>query len=104
MEVKDYCNNVQMELNTWKSRLYDIIRKIDRVSSSEKQKMQSEISDLNRIVTELDDRIENLRTNCPTEWESQRGEIAAKVGSLSDKYEELWHYPGLGGDSSKPAA
>jgi hypothetical protein len=103
MDVKDYCNNVQMELNTWKARLFDIICKIEALPASDREKMKEEIVDINMIVSQLDDRIENLRSNCPTSWEPQKDEIAAKVGTLSDKYEELWHYPGLGKDTSKPA-
>jgi predicted nuclease with TOPRIM domain len=104
MEVKDYCNNVQMELNNWKARLYDIIRKIDQIPTGEKQKMHDEIESLHMIVTELEDRIDNLRTNCPTEWEPERKELGAKVEKLAQKYEELWHYPGLGEDTYKPGA
>jgi oligoribonuclease NrnB/cAMP/cGMP phosphodiesterase (DHH superfamily) len=104
MEVKDYCNNIQMELNSWKARLYDVIRKIDKVPASEKQKMQGEIDGIHKIMSDLDHRLDDLRVNCPIEWESQRGEISAKVGSLSEKYEELWHYPGLGEDTHKPGA
>lgn len=104
MEVKDYCNNIQMELNSWKARLYDVIRKIDKAPASEKQKMQGEIDSIHRIVSDLDHRLDDLRANCPREWEEQRGKISSTLGALSDKYEELWHYPGLGEDTQKPAA
>ncbi|MDA8165094.1 MAG: hypothetical protein M0017_08695 [Desulfobacteraceae bacterium] len=104
MEVKDYCNNIQMELNTWKARLYDIIRKIDLASPADRQKMQGDIDSIHQIVSDLDSRVEDLRVNCPENWEAQRGDISARVGSLSEKYEELWHYPGLGTDTDKPAA
>jgi hypothetical protein len=103
MDVKDYCKNVQMELNNWKARLYDIICKIEAAPASDREKMKVEITGINMIVAELDDRIENLRTNCPTSWEPQREEIAAKVSSMSEKYEELWDYPGFGKSSQKPA-
>ncbi len=39
-------------------------------------------------MTELEDRIDSLRTSCPTEWNPVREEIKGKISGLGDKYEE----------------
>jgi predicted nuclease with TOPRIM domain len=89
MDVKDYCNNVQMELNNWKSRLYDVMRTIDGLSTGEKQHMHDNIEDVHILLTELNDRVERLRSECPTEWSPQQEEIKIKVDNLKQRAEEM---------------
>jgi predicted nuclease with TOPRIM domain len=89
MEVKDYCNSMQMELNNWKARLYDVMRKVDNLSTGEKQHMYENIEDVHILMTELNDRIEQLRTECPTEWQPQREEIKIKINDLKKRAEQM---------------
>jgi predicted nuclease with TOPRIM domain len=89
MEVRDYCNSVQMELNNWKARLYDVMRKVDRLSTGEKQHMFENIEDVHILMTELNDRIEQLRTECPTEWQPQKEEIKIKFDDLKQRAEQM---------------
>lgn len=88
MEIKDYCRNVDMELTLWKSKLYDVIRKMDKAPTGDKQKMYEEINGLHILLTELEDRLDGLRTSCPTEWSPEREEIKGKLGSLENRYKE----------------
>ncbi len=88
MDVMDYCNNVGIELTAWKAKLYDMIRKIDGLSSGEKEKMLGNIGDLHNIVTELEDRIGSLKTECPTEWSPQKKEIDDAHIDMRSKYDE----------------
>ncbi|MDA8165095.1 MAG: hypothetical protein M0017_08700 [Desulfobacteraceae bacterium] len=101
MDVKDYCNNVQMELNNWKARLYDVMRKVDKLSTGEKQHMYENIEDVHILMTELNDRIEKLRTECPTEWSPHREEISAKIDDLRERAEAaekaMFDYTGMSG-------
>jgi len=88
MDVKDYCRNVDIELNAWKAKLYNIIRRMENLSTGDKQRMYGNVNDLHIMMTELDDRIDSLRTACPTEWNPVRKEIKGKISDLGDKYEE----------------
>lgn len=88
MEIKDYCRNVEMELNVWKTRLYDVIRKMDKASTGDKEKMYEEINDLHILMTELEDRVESLRTSCSTDWKPDEEEIKVKLGDLESRYKE----------------
>ena len=100
MNVKDYCRNVEAELMAWKANLYDVIRQMDKLSTGDKQRMFEKINGLNIVMTELDDRLDKLRTACPTEWSPERQEIKAKMADLGNKYEdtarEFFDY-GVGG-------
>ena len=88
MDVKDYCRNMEIELTSWKAKLYDVIRKMDALSTGEKQKMFPQIEGFHMIMTELDDRIDQLRSECPTEWSPQNEEIRARLDDLSDRFNQ----------------
>ena len=84
MDVKDYCRNVDTELTAWKAKLYNVIRQMDQLPTGDKQRMNG----LHIVMTELDDRLDQLRTACPTEWSPARKEITGKIADLGSKYEE----------------
>lgn len=88
MDVKDYCRYVDIELTTWKVKMYDLMNKIDKLSSGEKQGMLEEINGLNIIVAELEERIDKLRSECPVEWKPEQEKIQAKFSEINDKYKE----------------
>lgn len=100
MDVNDYCKNVDIELTGWKAKLYNIMRQMEDLPTAEKQRMYEQVNGLNIIMTELEDRIEDLRKSCPTEWQPTREELKGKISDLGDKYEEaekaLFDY-GVGG-------
>jgi len=39
MTSKNYCRIMDMELTGWRAKLYDVISKIDRLPTGDKQKM-----------------------------------------------------------------
>ena len=88
MEVKEYCKNVDIELTSWKAKLYDVIRKLDAMPSGHKEKVLSEIEGFHILMGELDERIEQLRSECPTEWSPSREEIKVKLDNLSSKFND----------------
>jgi hypothetical protein len=89
MEIKDYCKNVDIELTSWKAKLYDVIRRLDAMPSGHKEKVLPELEGLQIIVTELDERIDQLRTSCPTEWAPEKSEIKGKIADLEEQYNEI---------------
>lgn len=86
MEIKEYCRIMDMELTGWKAKLYDVVSKIDRMPTGNKQRMYEDVNALHIIMAELDDKIEKLRTDCPTEWKPERANIASKLVALNNKY------------------
>ncbi|MCU0598975.1 MAG: hypothetical protein MUE70_06930 [Desulfobacterales bacterium] len=102
MKVKDYCGSMEIELTAWKAKLYDMIRKIDKLSSGDKEKMLGNIGDLHNIVTELEDRISELKNECPTEWSPQKKQIDNAHVDMRSKYEETMDYIGKASPVSIP--
>jgi flagellar hook-length control protein FliK len=88
MNVHDYCRNVEQELTAWKAKLYDLTRKVDALPGASKEKVLANVEDLHMVVTELDDRIAQLRNECPTEWSPEKKEIDDGHVDMRSKYEE----------------
>jgi hypothetical protein len=38
MVAMDYCKNIETEMTTWKAKLLDVTRKVDKLGSAEKEK------------------------------------------------------------------
>ena len=67
MLVTNCCKAMERELAAWKATVYDIVRKMDKMPGSVKEKFLSNLEDLHILVEELDQRIENIRANCTPE-------------------------------------
>jgi hypothetical protein len=89
MDVKNYCKNVDIELNAWRAKLYNVMRQMDDLPTGDKQRMYEKVNGLHIIVTELDERIDQLRTKCPTEWTPEKSEIKGKISDLEEQYNEV---------------
>ena len=98
MELRDYCSNVDMELTVWKAKIFDSIRKADQLGSADLEKVLPNIQDLKMVITELEDRIHQLRTECPLEWKPIRDEIEGVRVSLTNTYDEVIDY--IGGNAA----
>ena len=90
MDVKSYCDSLVIELTGWKAKVYDVVRKLDKMSSGDKQKVVPQVVELHMIIEELDDRIDRLKRECPTEWQPAKIELESKVSKLQTKWEKVW--------------
>lgn len=88
MEVKDYCRNMDIGLTMWKAKLYDVISKMDRMPTGDKQRMYEQVNGFHIVMADLDERIEKLRTECPTSWKPEQEEIRAGFSALNSKYND----------------
>ena len=89
MDVQDYCKNVDIELSTWRDKLNGVMRQVDDLPTGDKQRIFEKVNGLHIIVTELDERIDQLRTTCPTEWAPEKSEIKGKIAGLEKEYNEI---------------
>ena len=96
MEVRDYCKGLEQELTIWKARLFDLQRKIDRLPSADKERMLPNVEDMHMFVVEMSDRIDTLRTECPSEWGAEKKEIDESYATVGVKYQDAIKYLGAG--------
>ena len=90
MDVNSYCDNLTIELTGWKAKIYDIVRKMDKLPSGDKGKIMGQVNDLHMLVEELDDRIERLRNQCPADWAPEKIELESKLTRISNICEDCW--------------
>jgi len=75
MASRNYCSNVGGELEVWSSKLHDLSGKIDRMASIDKYRLLSQIEELHIVMTEMDDRLCEVMTACPTFEAFDKGEL-----------------------------
>lgn len=74
METKEYCDNVTLELAGWKDKVDGLVKKLDRMSTGEKERVYYEVNGLHIVQSELNDRIDGLNRACMMNWEPFRGD------------------------------
>ena len=94
MDVQDYCKGMETEMTAWKAKLYDVMRKVDQMGSAEKEKILPNVEDLHMFLAEMTDRIETLKTECPSDWSPDKKEIEEGSIDMRGKYEETMEYIG----------
>jgi hypothetical protein len=98
MEVIDYCRNVEMELNSWKTKLYDVVQKMGMASPGNREEIYEDINGIHVIITKLEDRIDRLRSACPKNWRPLDRDIRVRLGDLEKRYKkaskDLFSYGG----------
>lgn len=90
MEAKSYCDTVNHELTAWKAKIYDVIRRSEKLPVKQQKKVAPVIGDLNAVVDDLEARLERLSRECPAEFGAERGEIKSKMGKVQTGWKEVW--------------
>jgi hypothetical protein len=94
MDVKDYCAGLEVELMAWKAKLYDAIVKTDKLEGKDREKILGNIGDLKILVSDLEDRIQLLKTECPSDWSPQKKQIDDGHVDMRSKYDETMEFIG----------
>ena len=87
MNVHEYCNSLECELSLWKEKLSDVTNRIDDLPSIDKYKLTTHIEGLHILLTEMTDRLDSLRSECPSGWPPDETEYT-KVGDLEENFKE----------------
>ena len=61
------CCEMDSELSSWRNKLHEVAEKFDHEPSINKYKLQPHIESIHILQTEMDDRLEELRTACKFE-------------------------------------
>ena len=94
MDVLDYCKGLENEMTAWKAKLYDVMRKVDKLGSAEREKVLPNIEDLHILLEEMSDRVNTLKTECPSDWSPVKKEIEDGSVDMRGKYEDTMDYIG----------
>lgn len=88
MDAKDYCRSLEMDLNAWKSKMYDMVRKVDKLQSADQGKVSSDVQALHNQIEEMERIIDGLRTECPLDFSPQKKEADETSEKMRKRYDE----------------
>jgi septation ring formation regulator EzrA len=78
--VANYCKGLEMELNTWKARLYDVL------ASEKSGDLTDEINLIKSTVKEIEAITEQMQGTCPSSLSDQEKVIGGKLEDLRVHY------------------
>lgn len=90
MDARSYCDTVNHELTAWKAKIYDVIRKSERLPAKGKDRVAPLIKELNDAVDDLNARLELLSRECPADFGPQRKEIKRKISEVKTAWKNVW--------------
>lgn len=90
MDIKSYCDSVGIELTGWKAKLYDVIRRTEKLEADNINNIEPMVAELKDMVDDLDERIAALDRECPTEWGGEKSDIDGKMSQVTQKWKEVW--------------
>ncbi|MFZ5562538.1 MAG: hypothetical protein ACOZBW_00690 [Thermodesulfobacteriota bacterium] len=102
MDVRDFCSGLEQELVAWKAKLFDVIAKADRLKSAERERVLANFNDMKILVQDLEDKIGQLKTQCPSDWSPQKKAIEKGHVDMRAKYQETLDYIGKAAPVSIP--
>ena len=88
MEVKEYCVNIRGEIVSWKAKIFDLMRTMDRRFKESDKKSPGSIKVLNDMVDELEKKIDDLEASCPADWSKERADIDQMINDMDKIWKE----------------
>jgi hypothetical protein len=88
MDVKDYCHSIEIELNGWKAKMYNMVRKVDKLRGADKDKLAAQVGDLHKHIEDIEKIVNTLQTECPADFGPQKKEIDTSQSEMKKKYED----------------
>jgi uncharacterized protein YoxC len=90
MDPRSYCETVNHELTAWKAKIYDVIRKSEKLPAKGKDRVAPLIKELNAAVDDLNAKLEHLGRECPADFRPQRKEIKGKMSEVKTAWKDVW--------------
>jgi hypothetical protein len=88
MEVKDYCKSIEIELHGWKTKMYDMVRKVDKLRSADQEKLSAQVEGLHKHIEDIERIVNTLQTECPADFGPQKKEVEQTQAEIKKKYED----------------
>ncbi len=88
MDAKNYCRSIEADLYGWKAKMYDMVRKVDKLRRSDKEKVISQVEQLHKHIEDMENLINQLQTECPVEFGSEKKQIEETTAGMKKKYED----------------
>ncbi len=88
MDVKDYCHSIEIELNAWKAKMYNMVRKVDKLRGADKDKLAAQVEGLHKQIEDIERIVNTLQTECPADFSPQKKEVEQTQSEMKKKYDD----------------
>ena len=68
MDVKDYCRSIEVELKGWKTKMYEMVRKVDKLRGADQDKLTAQVDGLHKHIEDIERIVSTLQTECPADF------------------------------------
>jgi hypothetical protein len=89
MESTSYCDMLERQLTAWKSKIREVIRLADHLTTGEREAVTPSTRSLHAMVGEIDFQLALLKTACPADWLPQRRAVDDKMRELQETLKKL---------------
>jgi len=89
MDTTSYCDMLEEQLTAWKSKIHEVIRLADHLTTGEREEVTPSTRSLHAIVGEIDSQLAFLRTACSADWLPQRCAVDDKMRELQETLKKL---------------
>ena len=87
MDVKTYCANMKDEIAAWKAKTDDLIKNLDKRTSTADERTSNSIEELSAMIDDLSKKIDQLETECPADWSKEKAEVDRIISEMN----EIWY-------------
>ena len=102
MDGRDYCGAMSTELTAWKAKMYDVVRKLEKLGTADREKVLPNVEDMHMLIEDIATRIDQLNRECPSEWSPEKKVIDNAHIDMRAKYEETMDFIGKAAPVSVP--
>ena len=88
MEAKAYCSNMRGEIISWKGKIFDLMRTMDKRFKGSDKKSSGTIKVLGDMVEELENKVDKLDAECPADWSKERADIDQLINDMDTIWKE----------------
>ena len=90
MDVKDYCGAMKAEVTAWKEKLEAMKKVADSYGTEHKEKILPLIGELEQSVTNAQMRVDQLETECPSDWSPIKNDLDQLFGTVGSSVDRAW--------------
>lgn len=94
--VSQYCKGLEMEVNSWKARIYDILVAFDGSGAKEKDKVKDSVAQLKATIRDLEAAMTQMENECPASMSAVEKSIGDKIQSVRVNYTKALEVMGAG--------
>ena len=90
MKVQDYCNAMKAEVTAWNEKLGAMKKVADSYGTEQKEKILPLVGQLEQEVTTAQMRVQQLETECPSDWSPIKNELDDLFGTIGSSVDRAW--------------